>query len=147
MTKFINGQELKDIVDGIIPGAIDCAEETALWIKSPNILDVCTVMKTNPKLDFSFLTAITAVDYIEHFELIYHLTSMRRNTSTVIKSKCLGRSQPKIPSVVSVWQAADLQEREIWDLMGIEFEGHPNMKRILLWEGFEGHPLRKDYIG
>ena len=104
-------------------------------------------MKTNPKLDFSFLTAITAVDYVEHFELIYHLTSMRKNTSTVIKSRCSGRSQPKIPSVVSVWQAADLQEREIWDLMGIEFEGHPNMKRILLWEGFEGHPLRKDYIG
>ena len=50
-------------------------------------------------------------------------------------------------SVVSVWQGADLQEREIWDLMGVRFDGHPNLKRVLLWEGFPGHPLRKDFLG
>ena len=147
MTLFISGHELKDLVDDMVPGAVDYAEESALWIESSKILDICKVMKNNEKLDFSFLTAITAVDYIEYFELIYHLTSMRKNKSTVIKSKCPGRSNLKVPSVISVWQSADLQEREIWDLMGIEFEGHPNMKRILLWEGFDGHPLRKDYIG
>ena len=147
MTLFISGHELKDLVDDMVPGAVDYAEESALWIESSKILDICKVMKNNEELDFSFLTAITAVDYIEYFELIYHLTSMRKNKSTVIKSKCPGRSNLKGPSVISVWQSADLQEREIWDLMGIEFEGHPNMKRILLWEGFDGHPLRKDYIG
>ena len=147
MTTSITGYELKDLIDAAAPGSVDHAEEAALWIKASKILDVCKVMKANSELDFSFLTAITAVDYVEYFELIYHLTSMRRNKSTVLKSKCSGRSNPKIPSVVSVWQSADLQEREIWDLMGIEFEGHPNMKRILLWEGFDGHPLRKDYIG
>ena len=147
MTLFISGHELKDLVDDMVPGAIDYAEESALWIESSKILDICKVMKNNEELDFSFLTAITAVDYIEYFELIYHLTSMRKNKSTVIKSKCPGRSTLKVPSVISVWQSADLQEREIWELMGIEFEGHPNMKRILLWEGFDGHPLRKDYIG
>jgi NADH/F420H2 dehydrogenase subunit C len=147
VTKFITGIELEEHVETTVPGSIDHAEESALWIKASKILEVCEVMKENSELDFSFLTAITAVDYVEYFELIYHLTSMRKNKSTVIKSKCPGRSGPKIPSVVSVWQAADLQEREIWDLMGIEFEGHPNLKRILLWEGFDGHPLRKDYIG
>ena len=147
MTLFISGHELKDLVDDMVPGAVDYAEESALWIESSKILDICKVMKNNEELDFSFLTAITAVDYIEYFELIYHLTSMRKNRSTVIKSKCPGRSNLTVPSVISVWQSADLQEREIWDLMGIEFEGHPNMKRILLWEGFDGHPLRKDYIG
>ena len=147
MTTFITGYEMKDLIDAAMPGAVDHADEAALWIEASKILDVCKVMKANTELDFSFLTAITAVDYVEYFELIYHLTSMRRNKSTVLKSKCSGRSNPKIPSVVSVWQSADLQEREIWDLMGIEFEGHPNMKRILLWEGFDGHPLRKDYIG
>ena len=147
MTLFISGHELKDLVDDMVPGAVDYAEESALWIESSKILDVCKVMKANSELDFSFLTAITAVDYVEYFELIYHLTSMRKNKSTVIKSKCPGRSNLTVPSVISVWQSADLQEREIWDLMGIEFEGHPNMKRILLWEGFDGHPLRKDYIG
>ena len=147
MTTFITGYEMKDLIDAAMPGTVDHAEEAALWIEDSKILDVCKVMKANSELDFSFLTAITAVDYVEYFELIYHLTSMRKNKSSVLKSKCSGRSNPKIPSVVSVWQSADLQEREIWDLMGIEFEGHPNMKRILLWEGFDGHPLRKDYIG
>ena len=57
-----------------------------------------------------------------------------------------GRDELSLPSVYHVWRGADFQEREIWDLMGISFSGHPNMKRIMLWEGFEGHPLRKDYL-
>ena len=79
MTLFISGHELKDLVDDMVPGAVDYAEESALWIESSKILDICKVMKNNEELDFSFLTAITAVDYIEYFELIYHLTSMRKN--------------------------------------------------------------------
>jgi NADH:ubiquinone oxidoreductase subunit C len=64
----------------------------------------------------------------------------------VIKSKCgLGREEARIPSVFDIWRGADLQEREVWDLMGIIFDGHPNHKRIMLWEGFPGHPLRKDF--
>ena len=58
-----------------------------------------------------------------------------------------GREEPELPSVISVWRGADLQEREVWDLMGIRFEGHPNMKRIMLWERFPGHPHRKDFLG
>ena len=87
------------------------------------------------------------MDYIESFELVYRLLSMRNNHSVIIKSRCYGREELAVPSVVSIWQGADFQEREIWDLMGIRFEGHPNLKRILLWEGFPGHPLRKDYLG
>ena len=71
---------------------------------------------------------------------------MRRNERAVVKTKCYDREEPTLPSVVSVWRGADLQEREIWDLMGVRFEGHPNMKRILLWEDFPGHPLRKDFL-
>jgi NADH:ubiquinone oxidoreductase subunit C len=108
---------------------------------------VARFLKENPDLDFAFLTSITAVDYVECFELVYHLLSMRRNHSTVLKTRYYGREEPTVASVISVWQGADLQEREIWDLMGIRFEGHPNMKRILLWEGFPGHPLRKDFLG
>ena len=68
---------------------------------------------------------------------------MINNTSIVVKSKLYGRSKLSIKSLTSLWKGAELQEREIWDLMGIYFDDHPNMKRILLWEGFEGHPLRK----
>ena len=90
---------------------------------------------------------MSAVDYIEYFELVYHLLSMRKNHSAVIKTRVFDREAPSVPSVIDVWRGADLQEREIWDLMGVSFDGHPNMKRVLLWEGFEGHPLRKDYLG
>ena len=86
------------------------------------------------------------MDYVDHFELVYHLLSMRRNQSAIIKTRRFGRAEPVMASLVDVWKGAELQEREVWDLMGIRFEGHPNMKRILLWEEFPGHPLRKDYL-
>jgi len=64
----------------------------------------------------------------------------------VVKTRCYDRENPTVSSVVGLWQGADFQEREIYDLLGIKFDGHPNMKRIFLWEGFQGHPLRKDYL-
>ena len=71
---------------------------------------------------------------------------MVHNQSAILKAKLYGREDLALPSVVSVWQGADLQEREVWDLMGIAFTGHPNLKRVMLWEGFPGHPLRKDFL-
>ena len=71
---------------------------------------------------------------------------MVHNHSLTIKTRVYGRENPSLPSVVSLWRSADHQEREIYDLMGITFEGHPNMKRIVLWPEFKGHPQRKDYL-
>ena len=96
-------------------------------------------------MEFNFLNAVSAVDYIEHFEVLYHLTSFEHNHSAVVKTRVYGRENPSVPSVVEVWPGADFQEREVWDLMGVAFEGHPNLKRIMLWEGFPGHPLRRDF--
>ena len=93
------------------------------------------------------LNSITSVDFIDHFSVVYRLTSIAKNISAVIKIKCgEGRKDPAVNSVTPIWRGAELQEREIYDLMGIHFEGHPNLKRLLLWENFEGHPLRKDYL-
>ena len=116
-------------------------------MKLDHLGPVAKFLKQEPSLDFSFLIGITAVDYVEYFELIYHLRSMKLNQSMVLKARAFGRDEPVVPSLVELWPGADLQEREIWDLLGIGFEDHHNMKRILLWEGFPGHPLRKDYIG
>ena len=120
--------------------------DTCVWIEPDNLLDVARFLKESPDLEFASLTAVSAVDYIEYFELVYHLLAMRRNHSAILKTRCYGRDEPSVDSVTSIWIGADLQEREIWDLMGIRFEGHPNMKRILLWENFPGHPLRKDFV-
>lgn len=118
----------------------------AVLINSQFLLDVAAFLKDTPELEFDYLTYITAVDYFEYFELIYQLTSIKHNHTMVLKTRCYSRENPTVPSVVSLWRGADYQEREIYDLMGIKFEGHPNMKRIVLWDGFQGHPLRKDYL-
>ena len=110
------------------------------------MLDTCRFLKETPGLEFDLLIAISAVDYVEYFEIVYHLTSTVHNHSAILKTRVFGREQLSVPSVVSVWQGADFQEREVWDLMGIAFAGHPNLKRIMLWEGFSGYPLRRDYL-
>ncbi len=144
--QYLEGQYL---AERLADGARDSVEEWArgsVWVKPSSVEVVARFLRDNPELDFQFLNSISAVDYIEHFEVVYHLTSIRRQHTAVVKTRVYGREELSLPSVYHVWRGADLQEREIWDLMGIHFEGHPNMKRIMLWEGFEGHPLRKDYL-
>lgn len=146
MTKELDGTQVSRIIEDTHPGMVLETQGSNIWIKPDGIRPVATLLKQDPDLLLSTLRAITAVDYVEYFEIIYHLLSMRKNQSLVLKLKCFGRDFPVVDSVVDIWKGADLQEREIWDLMGIHFEGHPNLKRVLLWEGFPGHPLRKDFI-
>ena len=146
MTKLFVGTELAKVIELSHPDSIADHSAAAAIIHPGQIHEVLAFLKQAEDLDFQVLSALTAVDYIEYFEVIYHLLSMRRNTRCVIKARLPGREELTIPSVTDLWRGAELQEREIWDLMGIKFEDHPNMKRILLWEGFPGHPLRKDFI-
>ncbi len=147
MTRAHSGEDAARRINDAIPGAAVDFDQTAVWVKPESILESARLLKHDESLDFSFLNAISAVDYIEYFEMVYHLLSLRRNSSLVVKSRVPGRENLEVPSVYDVWKGADLQEREVWDLMGIHFDGHPNLKRILLWEGFPGHPLRKDFLG
>ena len=146
MTKALAGASLAARINQSQVGTANEWNDTDVWIDHRELVEVGRFLKEAPDLDFGFLTSVSAVDYIEFFELVYHLLSMRRNHSAVLKMRCYGRQEPTVDSVIGIWRGADLQEREIWDLMGIHFTGHPNMKRILLWEGFDGHPLRKDFL-
>ena len=145
MTVALSGQEIADKLDKQFPGSIVESSQDSLVVNSEFLLRIATFLKDTPDLDFNYLTAITAVDYYDYFEVVYRLTSMEHNHSLVVKTRCYERTNPTLPSVVSLWRGADFQEREIYDLMGISFDGHPNLKRIFMWEGFKGHPLRKDY--
>ena len=147
MTWAHSGEAAATSINELIPGAAVEYNQTDVWILPEHILDVALHLKSAEGLDFSYLNALSAVDYVEYFEMVYHLLSLRRNRSLVVKSRVAGRDDPAVSSVYSVWKGADLQEREVWDLMGIRFDGHPNMKRVMLWEGFPGHPLRKDFLG
>jgi len=146
MTISLLGLEVAKQITERFPDAVFEVSGTSVVVKSDSLFDVAQFLKTTPGLDFDYLTAITAVDYYDYFEVVYQLTSMKHNHSLVVKTRCYGRENPTLPSVVSLWRGADFQEREIYDLMGISFDGHPNLKPIFLWEGFKGHPLRKDYL-
>ena len=147
MTRALDAGEVARRINEAHADAAISSNETDVCVRLDSLADAAAFLKNTPDLDFATLTAVTAVDYVEYFELVYHLLSMRRNHSVVVKSRVPGRGEPSAPSLTHLWPGADLQEREIWDLMGIRFEDHPNLKRILLWEGYPGHPLRKDYVG
>ena len=149
--QHLRGQELSERVSAVAPGSVDSDSvagtvDGALRVQAPKVAEVAAFLKSDEDLDFDFLNSISAVDYIDHFEVVYHLTSLRKQHTVIVKTRLNGRDELCLPSVYHLWRGADFQEREIWDLMGIRFDGHPNMKRIMLWEGFEGHPLRKDYL-
>jgi len=146
MTTSLRGLDVAKQITGRFPDAVFEVSDTSIVVKSDSLLEAAQFLKTTPGLDFDYLASITAVDYYDYFEVIYQLTSLQHNHSLVVKTRCYGRDNPTLPSVVSLWRGADFQEREIYDLMGIRFDGHPNLKRIFLWEGFQGHPLRKDYL-
>ena len=98
-------------------------------------------LKERKEEGFDTLLMITGVDYRDHLEVVYHLLSTRTNERLVVKTKTDG----EVDSVISLWKGANWHERETWDLVGIKFRNHPNLRRILLAEGWVGHPLRKDY--
>lgn len=146
MTVSLSGTKVIRQIKKHFPEATAEVIGEAILVKSEAIFDIVAYLKSSAELDFGYLNYITAVDYYHYFEVVYQLTSMKHNHSLVLKTRCYDRENPRVPSIVSLYQGADFQEREIYDLMGISFAGHPNLKRIVLWQGFEGHPLRRDYL-
>ena len=115
------------------------------WIVAPETLpDVARMLRDEE--DYRYLSSITGVDYLPEgkFEVVYHFFQPSGGPALVVKTR-VARDEPALPSLTPVFPGAEFQEREIWDLFGIRFIGHPDPRRILLWEGFSGHPLRKDW--
>lgn len=130
--------------EAVVAGKLDHGEVT-LEIDPENIVEVCTFLKDEQR--FARLSGVTAVDWHPReprFEVVYHLHSLDRNERLRLKCRVGGES-PSIASVTGVWRAADWYEREVFDLFGISFRDHPNLRRIMMPEDWEGHPLRKDY--
>lgn len=129
-----------------IIGVEESRGEISVRVKAPELLKVCQFLKEDPTMKFDMLVDLCGVDYPERedrFEVVYLLHSMERNRR--LRLKVALREGERVPSVQGVWKAANWLEREAYDMFGIRFEGHPDLRRILTWDGFEGHPLRKDY--
>ena len=164
----MRGSEFIDHLEVAVPGAVigQTMEAIDPWLEiAPlKLLDTCRWLKKSCDIRFDSLQCITAIDWCEpdpkkaakvswepHTELVYHLWSTSSRVSLVLKTK-LPRWQddepgkiPEVASVTSVWRGADWHEREVYDLSGINFIGHPDLRRILCPEDWEGYPLRKDY--
>ncbi len=121
-------------------------DDTAL-VKKEDILEICAFLRDDKELLYNFMMDLTAVDYLgqePRFEVVYHLYSLKFNKRVRIKAR-VPESDCNIDSVVPIWPGANWFEREAFDMYGITFTGHPELRRILLYEEFQGHPLRKDY--
>ncbi len=140
-------QKLREFDPEAIEEAREFRGEVTLYISRARLRKVCEFLRDVPELNFNYLSDVTAVDLYPaepRFEVVYHLRSLEPHARLRLKVRLSG-DNPKIDSVVPVWPGANSFEREVFDLMGIQFEGHPFLRRILLPEDWEGHPLRKDF--
>jgi NADH-quinone oxidoreductase subunit C len=115
-----------------------------LVIRSEHWLETAKIVKQNPELSLHYLRSMSGVDYEKYLEVVYHFINLTTKLELCVKVRT-DRVHPAVPSLTSLWQTADWNEREIYDLFGIDFPGHPNLTRIMLPDDWEGHPLRKDY--
>jgi NADH-quinone oxidoreductase subunit C len=115
-------------------------------VKRERIVEVCRFLKTEAGIDFDFLEDLTAVDWPKksQIEVVYHLVSYKHRHVFKLKVEA-DRAAPSVPSVEGVWKTANWFEREVYDLFGVDFSGHPDLRRIMLPDDWMGHPLRKDY--
>jgi len=124
-----------------------CGDQT-VTVKNESTFVLFKFLRDEPDLAFNFLMDLTAVDYLNkkthRFEVVYHLYSLKYNSRLRVKIP-VDEKNCSVVSITSLWKTVNWYEREIWDLYGIKFKDHPNLSRILLYEGFKGHPLRKDY--
>jgi NADH-quinone oxidoreductase subunit C len=148
-----------------VTGVTLAGPDLSVTIDPARLVEVCTFLRDDPRLRFEILNNISGVDYLEpdpkkapkagfdpHLEVVYHLSSFtspgRRFTLKVVLPRWKDEKPgelPEVPSVAGVWRTADWHEREVYDLVGVRFTGHPDLRRILLADDWVGHPLRKDY--
>jgi NADH-quinone oxidoreductase subunit C len=161
-TEIIAALEAK--FGGKIKAKLPEALDPSVVIEPGDLLEVCRFLREDPRLTFDLLNCISGVDYLEpdakkmakagfepHMEVVYHLSSFPHQHRIVLKlilprwKDNKAGELPEVPSVTGLWRTADWHEREVYDLCGIWFSGHPDLRRILLSEDWVGHPLRKDY--
>ena len=116
-------------------------------ITSPDkLLGVANKLRFEEDMLFDFMFSLTCVDFSEYFMMVYHLRSIKHTHEIVLKVKIENREKPEVDTLCSIWRTAEYHEREVFDLFGVVFTNHPDLRRILLTDEWEGYPLRKDYV-
>ena len=144
----MTNEELKQYILSLVPDAVveEGKQFLSFTVNSEHIHPLSKKLKENPQTTFDYLFCLTAVDWLTYFTVVYHLTSTTAKHTIVIKAKVADRNNPRIDTVCDLWSTAEFLEREVYDLFGIRFNNHPDLRRLLLDEDWEGYPLRKDYV-
>ncbi len=136
-------EEIAARITAVLPDAVVSSNAQEMVIKSDRLVDAAKYLRDTIKFDY--LNNVTSVDWPDRFEVVYNISSISNGGAPLNVKVNADKQDPVVPSLMSVYRGADFQEREVFDMMGIRFAGHPNLRRILMWDGFEGYPLRKDY--
>jgi NADH-quinone oxidoreductase subunit C len=145
-------QRLRDRFGGAVVESHEHHGDATLVVERAALVDVLRVCRDEAGLDFDVLMDLTAVDYSHYpgredgprFEVVYHLYSLLHNHRVRVKVR-VDEDDAEVPTAIELWPIANWFEREVWDMFGVRFTGHPDLRRLLLYEEFVGHPLRKDY--
>ncbi|MFN8558184.1 MAG: NADH-quinone oxidoreductase subunit C [Dehalococcoidia bacterium] len=146
MTTWLSGNEMAERIRARFPDAVVRSSDVSVLVAPERLVEVGRFLRDDPDCAFEMATNVTAVDWEDHFEVVYHLQSIKLNQIMTLKVHAHDYDDPQTPSLTSVWYGAHLQEREVYDLFGIRFDGHPDLRRLFLWEGFAGWPLRKSFL-
>jgi NADH-quinone oxidoreductase subunit C len=148
-------EEIKSAIEAAVTGAgveivsnPSLSAQHSLRLAPESAVAVATFLRDDEELKLDYLSNVTGVDWPGCLEAVYHLYSVAlKQGPLVIRMRTVNRTdQVELPSLTPVWRSAEFQEREIFDLFGIVFTGHPDLRRILMWDGFKDHPMRRDYV-
>ena len=142
-------EELKTTLEQLLPGVTLAPEAGYLVVEPKHLTTVARCLKDTERFRMEYMANLTAIDYPNdpaRIEVVYHLYSMAHRHGPIALKVKLPRDNPVVDSLTPIWRGAEFQEREVYDLYGVTFTGHPDLRRILMWEGFKGHPMRKDYV-
>ncbi|MCX6313090.1 MAG: NADH-quinone oxidoreductase subunit C [Bacteroidetes bacterium] len=144
----MNKEELKSAITGILPEATfdESGELLNVIVPSSGFLQFMTNLMSKKEFDMNYLYCLTCIDWKDHFMMVYHLLSRNHKHEFVVKVKLENRDQAEIETVCGIWKTAELLEREVFDLFGVTFLHHPDLRRLFLDEDWPGFPLRKDYV-
>lgn len=144
----MTNEEIKQAVTALFPAVTydETGEFLNILIDSKELRPVIQALRSKPDLDCDFLFCLTCIDWKTHLTMVYHLLSKKHKHTIVLKAKIADVNKPEIETVCDIWQTANFHEREVYDLFGVTFLNHPDMRRILLDEDWDGYPLRKNYV-
>ncbi|HNW72339.1 MAG TPA: NADH-quinone oxidoreductase subunit C [Bacteroidales bacterium] len=139
---------LKERILGLVTDAeFQENKQFPMFVIPPDKMHALAVrLKEDPDLSFDYLFCLSGVDMLKYFEVVYHMESTTLQHQLVLKVRTADRENAAVDTVCDIWRTAELHEREVYDLLGVKFNNHPDLRRFFLEENWKGHPLRKDYV-